>query len=167
MILITCLEKPAVVLIERATGVIMQRRRNGSILEKLHKSGLARQPKIELFYPTLSCQNQSGHDYTGFNPTLTRPFETKRAQIETDSLTEKQVSPLHPSAPRGRVKGDHISSTSTPHRPCRGLYRSGRSSFPWMFARRNRGRRGPTKGCFHCISFSGRTKRHLCRFRQN
>jgi hypothetical protein len=45
MILITCLDKPAVVRIQRATGAIMQRRRNGSILEKLHKSGLARQPK--------------------------------------------------------------------------------------------------------------------------
>ena len=72
----------------------MQWRRNGSILEKLHKSGLARQPKIELFYPKLSCQNQSEHDYTGFNPTLTRPLGTKRAQIETDSTTEKQVSPF-------------------------------------------------------------------------
>ena len=41
-----------------------------------------KQPKLSHFYPKLSCQNQSEQDSTGFNPTLTRPFGTKRSQVQ-------------------------------------------------------------------------------------
>ena len=55
-----------------------------------------KQPKLSHFYPKQSSQNQTEQDSTGFKPTLTRPFGTKRSQVQILSPRPKtgQESPF-------------------------------------------------------------------------